>query len=417
MDHFNYCEGTLHAEKVKLAALAQLYGTPCYVYSRASLKQHWRAFASALENRPHLICYAVKANSNLGVLNVLARLGSGFDIVSGGELERVLQAGGLPHKVVFSGVGKTKAEMQFALKVGIYCFNVESMPELLRLNQVAGEMGKKATISLRINPDVNANTHPYISTGLKQNKFGIDIEMALQAYTKAVALPHLNVIGITFHIGSQLTELEPFVDALQRIMVLIEQLRGLGIRLRHINVGGGLGVRYQDEAPPEPHAYAQALRRVLGQVPYKILIEPGRAIVANAGVLLTKVEYLKHTTTKNFAIVDAAMTDLIRPALYGAWHDILPVTPRTEIPAMSYDIVGPVCETADFLGKERLLALQEGDLLAVCSSGAYGFVMSSNYNSRLRPIELMVDEAQVQVVRKRETIEHLLALERIWTNQ
>lgn len=417
MDYFNYYEGTLYAEKVKLAALTQLYGTPCYVYSRATLERHWRAFANALDNRPHLICYAVKANSNLGVLNILARLGSGFDIVSSGELERVLQAGGLPHKVVFSGVGKTKAEMQFALRVGIYCFNVESMPELLRLNQVAGEMGKKASVSLRINPDVNAHTHPYISTGLKQNKFGIDIETALEAYTKAVTLPHLNVIGVTFHIGSQLTELEPFVDALQRIMALIEQLRGLGIRLRHINVGGGLGVRYQNETPPEPPVYAQALRRVLGQVPYKILVEPGRAIVANAGILLTKVEYLKYTATKNFAIVNAAMNDLIRPALYGAWHEILPVTPRTEIPPLLYDIVGPVCETADFLGKDRLLALQEGDLLAIRSSGAYGFVMSSNYNSRLRPIELMVDDVQVQVVRKRETMDYLLALERIWTNQ
>lgn len=417
MDYFIYHEGTLHAEKVKLTALAQLYGTPCYVYSRATLERHWRAFANALDGRPHLICYAVKANSNLGILNILARLGSGFDIVSGGELERVLQAGGLPHKVVFSGVGKTKAEMQFALKVGIYCFNVESMPELLRLNQVAGEMGKRASVSLRINPDVNAHTHPYISTGLKQNKFGIDIEIALEAYTKAVALPHLNVIGITFHIGSQLTELEPFVDALQRIMALMEQLRGLGIRLRHINVGGGLGVRYQEETPPEPQVYAQALRRVLGQIPYKIFVEPGRAIVANAGILLTKVEYLKQTATKNFAIVDAAMNDLIRPALYGAWHEILPVTPRTDISPLLYDIVGPVCETADFLGKDRLLALQEGDLLAIRSSGAYGFVMSSNYNSRLRPIELMVDDVQVQVVRKRETIDHLLALERIWTNQ
>jgi diaminopimelate decarboxylase len=417
MDYFDYYEGTLCAEKVKLTALAQLYGTPCYVYSRATLERHWKAFANALENRPYLICYAVKANSNLGVLNILARLGSGFDIVSAGELERVLQAGGLPHKVVFSGVGKTKAEMQFALKVGIYCFNVESVSELLRLNQVAGEMGKKAAVSLRINPDVNVNTHPYISTGLKENKFGIDIELALQTYTKAVALPHLNVIGITFHIGSQLTELAPFVDALQRIVRLIEQLRGVGIRLRHVNVGGGLGIRYQDEIPPAPDAYVQALRHILGQVPYKILIEPGRAIVANAGILLTRVEYLKHTATKNFAIVDAAMNDLIRPALYGAWHDILPVTPRTEIPTLSYDVVGPVCETADFLGKDRQLALQEGDLLAIRSSGAYGFVMSSNYNSRLRAIELMVDEAQVQVVRKRETIEHLLALERIWTNQ
>jgi diaminopimelate decarboxylase len=416
MDYFNYYEGTLCAEKVKLTALAQLYGTPCYVYSRATLKRHWQAFEDALTHCHHLICYAVKANSNLGILNELARLGSGFDIVSGGELERVLQAGGLPHKVVFSGVGKTKAEMQFALKVGIHCFNVESMPELLRLNQVAGEMGKKAPVSLRINPDVNAKTHPYISTGLKQNKFGIDIEVACQAYTEAVALPHINVLGITAHIGSQLTELEPFIDALKRIMVLIEQLRGLGIRLRHINIGGGLGVRYQNETPPEPQVYVQALRSVLGQAPYKILIEPGRAIVANAGILLTKVEYLKHTATKSFAIVDAAMNDLIRPALYEAWHEILPVILRTEISPQSYDIVGPVCETADFLGKDRILALQEGDLLAIRSSGAYGFVMSSNYNSRLRPSELMVDEAQVQVVRKRETIEHLLALERIWAN-
>lgn len=414
MDYFNYRNGTLYAEKIKLNTLAQLYGTPCYVYSRATLTRQWYAFADALEGHDHSICYAVKANANLGVLNILARLGSGFDVVSGGELERVLQAGGSPHKIVFSGVGKTKTEIQFALRIGIYCFNVESKAELLRLNQIAGEMGKKAPISVRVNPDVDAKTHPYISTGLKENKFGIEFEDAISTYTEAATLPAIEIVGIAFHIGSQLTNLQPLVEALQRILVLVNQLQVLGITLKHIDVGGGLGVRYRQETPPSPQDYVQTLRHVLGKSSHTLIIEPGRALVAPAGVLLTKVEYLKPTPYKNFAIVDAAMTELIRPALYHAWHEILPVTPRPQDPPQLYDVVGAVCETTDFLGKERLLAIQEGDLLAVCTCGAYGWVMSSNYNSRLRPPELMVDGGQVQVVRKRETIENLLTLEKIW---
>ncbi len=413
MDYFNYRNGTLYAEEVDLVDLAKQYGTPCYVYSRATLERHWHAFDQALPTHSHLVCYAVKANSNLAVLNVLAQLGSGFDIVSGGELERVLRAGGDPSKVVFSGVGKTAAEMQRALEVGIYCFNVESEPELLRLHQVAGKLGVRAPVALRINPDVDAQTHPYISTGLKENKFGIDIQLAPQVFAQAASLPHLEVVGIDCHIGSQLTELAPFVDALQRVMTLIEKLATQGIQLQHIDVGGGLGVRYRNETPPLPKEYGQALTQALGKHPYHILLEPGRAIAANAGILLTQVEYLKHTATKHFAMVDAAMNDLIRPALYNAWQDILPVQPRLEEAGVSYDIVGPICETGDFLGKSRTLALREGDLLAVRTSGAYGFTMSSNYNTRPRAPELMVDGKRVAVVRRRETIEDLLALEKI----
>ncbi|MEN8221440.1 MAG: diaminopimelate decarboxylase, partial [Pseudomonadota bacterium] len=391
MDYFNYRDGTLYAEEVNLTTLAETYGTPCYVYSRATLERHWYAFDRAFKNHHHLVCYAVKANSNLAVLKVLARLGSGFDIVSGGELERVLRAGGLPEKVLFSGVGKTVAEMRRALEVGIRCFNVESEAELQRLNQVAGDMGKRAPVSLRVNPDVDAKTHPYISTGLKENKFGIDIDIATQIYAEAAALPHLQVTGIDCHIGSQLTETTPFVDALQRLIVLIETLRDRGIHLQHIDIGGGLGVRYDDETPPEPEAYVQALNQVLDNTPLEIILEPGRAIAANAGILLTQVEYLKNTANKHFAIVDAAMNDLLRPALYNAWQEILPVQPRQDEAVQDYDIVGPVCETGDFLGKNRALALREGDLLAVRTSGAYGFTMSSNYNSRPRAAELMVD--------------------------
>ena len=411
MDFFNYCNGTLYAEEVNLTALAQAHGTPCYVYSRATLERHWHVFDQALKNHRHLICYAVKANSNLAVLNVLARLGSGFDIVSGGELERVLRAGGQPNQIVFSGVGKTVAEIRRALEIGIRCFNVESAVELLRLNQIAGEMGTKAPISLRVNPDVDANTHPYISTGLKQNKFGIDIDIAPEVYAHATTLPHLQVTGIACHIGSQLTEVTPFVDALQRIIALLIKLNNSGIQLQHIDIGGGLGIRYRHETPPEPEEYIQALNQVLGNLPYEIILEPGRAIVGNAGILLTRVEYLKNTAAKNFAIVDAAMNDLIRPVLYDAWQEILPVQPRTEQIEQVYDIVGPICETGDFLGKDRLLALQEGDLLAIRSAGAYGFVMSSNYNSRHRVPEIMVDGKQMKVVRRRETLEDLLALE------
>jgi diaminopimelate decarboxylase len=411
MDYFNYRDGTLYAEEVNLTTLAETYGTPSYVYSRATLERHWYAFDRAFKNHHHLVCYAVKANSNLAVLKVLARLGSGFDIVSGGELERVLRAGGLPEKVLFSGVGKTVAEMRRALEVGIRCFNVESEAELQRLNQVAGDMGKRAPVSLRVNPDVDAKTHPYISTGLKENKFGIDIDIATQVYAQAAALPHLQVTGIDCHIGSQLTETTPFVDALQRLIVLVETLRDRGIHLQHIDIGGGLGVRYDDEVPPEPEAYVQALNQVLDNTPLEIIVEPGRAIAANAGILLTQVEYLKNTANKHFAIVDAAMNDLLRPALYNAWQEILPVQPRQDEAVQDYDIVGPVCETGDFIGKNRALALREGDLLAVRTSGAYGFTMSSNYNSRPRAAELMVDGEHVAVVRRRETVDDLLALE------
>lgn len=413
MDYFNYRNGSLYAEDVNLITLANTYGTPCYVYSRATLERHWYAFDKRLQNGPHLICYAVKANSNLAVLNILARLGSGFDIVSGGELERVLRAGGQPDKIVFSGVGKTVAEMRRALEVGIRCFNVESESELRRLNQVAGEMGKMAPISLRVNPDVDAKTHPYISTGLKENKFGIDVNIATEVYIEAAALPNLKIIGIDCHIGSQLTQMAPFVEALQRVIRLIEILANLGIHLQHIDIGGGLGVRYCDETPPEPEQYVQALNQVLDNKPYEIILEPGRAIVANAGILLTKVEYLKKTANKYFAIVDAAMNDLLRPAMYNAWQEILPVQPRPNEPMQNYDIVGPICETGDFLGKNRKLALREGDLLAVRTCGAYGFTMSSNYNSRPRAAELMVDGERVTIVRQRETIDYLLALETI----
>jgi len=413
MDYFNYRDGIFYAEDVNLLTVAKAYGTPCYVYSRATFERHWHAFDNALKNHRHLICYAVKANSNLAVLNVLARLGSGFDIVSGGELERVLRAGGDPNKIVFSGVGKTVIEMRRALEVGIRCFNVESEAELLRLNQVAGDMGKIAPVSLRVNPDVDAKTHPYISTGLKENKFGIDINSAIDVYKKAKALPHLQIIGIDCHIGSQLTQTTSFVDALQRVIVLVNTLRDKNIHLQHIDLGGGLGVRYHTETPPEPENYVQALTEVLGDTPYEIILEPGRAIAANAGVLLTKVEYLKHTADKHFAIVDAAMNDLLRPALYTAWQDILPVQPRKNETEQNYDIVGPICETGDFLGKNRALALHESDVLAVRTSGAYGFTMSSNYNTRPRVAELMVDGAQVAVVRRRETIDDILALENL----
>lgn len=414
MDYFHYKNNTLHAEEVDLTTLAETYGTPCYVYSRATIERHWHAFNQALRNSRHLICYAVKANSNLAVLNILARLGSGFDIVSGGELERVLRAGGKPKKIVFSGVGKTVAEMRRALEVGIRCFNVESETELLRLNHVAGEMGKRAPVSLRINPDVDAKTHPYISTGLKQNKFGIDIDIAIEVYIKATTLPHLQVTGIDCHIGSQLTSSTPFVDASRRVMNVVKTLASRGIPLQHINVGGGLGVRYHDETPPEPEEYVQALNQVLGDTPYEIILEPGRAIIANAGILLTKVEYLKNTANKHFAIVDAAMNDLIRPTLYNAWQEILPVQIRNDETAQNYEIVGPVCETGDFLGKNRLLSLREGDLLAVRTCGAYGFTMSSNYNTRPRAAELIVDGKRMAVVGRRETIDDLLALEKIF---
>ena len=407
MDHFHLDNGHMQAEQVDLAAIAAQYGTPCYVYSRATLERHWRVFDEALAGHPHLICYAVKANSSLAVLQVLARLGSGFDIVSEGELERVLAAGGEPSRIVFSGVGKQSAEMRRALAAGIRCFNVESEPELLRLNKVAATTGKRAPVSLRVNPDVDAMTHPYISTGLRDNKFGISVDTALDVYQLAAGLPHLDVIGIDCHIGSQLTETTPFVDALDRVLELVDRLQAAGITLAHIDLGGGLGIPYeQGDRPPLPDVYARALLQRLGDRPQELLLEPGRAIAGNAGILLTRVEFLKHTEHKNFAIVDAAMNDLQRPALYGAWHDIVPVAPR-DMPASRYDIVGPICETGDFLGKDRDLSLAEGDLLAVRSAGAYGFTMSSNYNSRPRAAEVMVDGAEVHVIRDRESMEDL----------
>ncbi|MDN3680162.1 diaminopimelate decarboxylase [Vibrio tapetis subsp. quintayensis] len=414
MDYFNYQDdGQLWAEGVALTELAQKYGTPLYVYSRATLERHWKAFDSSVAQHPHLVCYAVKANSNIGVLNVLARLGSGFDIVSMGELERVLAAGGDPAKVVFSGVGKTALEMKRALELNIKCFNVESEPELELLNQVAGEVGVVAPISLRINPDVDANTHPYISTGLRDNKFGIAFDRAPEVYKFAQSLPNLNVQGIDCHIGSQLTDIEPFIDATDRLLALIDELSTQGIKIKHLDVGGGLGVIYKDELPPQPSDYAKALLARLDKHPeLELIFEPGRAIAANAGILMTQVEFLKHTEHKNFAIIDAAMNDLMRPALYQAWQDIVPVVPR-DGEATSYDLVGPICETGDFLGKDRELVLEQGDLLAVRSAGAYGFVMSSNYNTRARAAEVMVDNDQSYVVRQREELASLWQLEQV----
>ncbi|HHZ88602.1 MAG TPA: diaminopimelate decarboxylase [Chromatiaceae bacterium] len=413
MDHFNYRNGTLFAEDCNLSEVAERHDTPCYVYSRATLERHWRAFDDAFADHPHLVCYAVKANSNLAVLNLFARLGSGFDIVSVGELQRVLAAGGDASRVVFSGVGKRVDEMRAALEAGIRCFNMESTAELDRLNQVAGELGVVAPVSLRVNPDVDAKTHPYISTGLKENKFGVEISTAREQYQRIAAMPHLRAVGLDCHIGSQLTELAPFMDALERVLTLAEQLRSDGTELRHLDLGGGLGVPYRDETPPSPAEYSGAILSRLGGTPYELLIEPGRAIAANAGVLLTRVEFLKHNGEHNFAIVDAAMNDLMRPALYQSWQDIVAVTPRDDIAAQTYDIVGPICETGDFLGKQRELALAANDLLAVRSAGAYGFSMSSTYNSRPRVAEIMVDGADMHVVRERETVEDLFAGEQV----
>jgi len=407
MNYFDYRDGRLCAESVALDSIAERYGTPTYVYSRAALTEHFMAYQDALADRHHLICYAVKANSNLAVLNVLAQLGAGFDIVSVGELERVLAAGGDPAKVIFSGVGKQPSEMARALQVGIHCFNVESEAELAVLNRVAGESGKKANISLRVNPDVDAKTHPYISTGLRDNKFGIDISQALDVYLAASEMPHLTITGIDCHIGSQLTEIAPFIDALNRVLKLVEQLSASGINLEHLDLGGGLGVCYQNEQPPHPSEYIAAIRQQLDQSPMTLVLEPGRSIAANAGILLTRVEYLKPGKDKNFAIVDAAMNDMIRPALYEAWMAIKPVSPHAGTPH-NWDIVGPVCETGDFLGKNRRLALEQGDLLCVYSAGAYGFTMSSNYNSRGRAAEIMVDGNRAHQVRARETVEDLI---------
>ena len=409
MDPFSYRDGELFAEELPVAQLAERFGTPLYLYSRDALETHYHAFDDAFGEHPHRVCYAVKANSNLAVLQVLAQAGAGFDIVSGGELERVLRAGGEPRNIVFSGVGKTAGEMADALKVGIHCFNVESAAELELLNLVAGELDRVAPIAIRVNPDVDAQTHPYISTGLKENKFGVDIQKAPALYQRAAELPHIKVLGIDCHIGSQLTRLAPFEDALERVLKLLGDLQALGIEIHHLDLGGGLGVTYQDEAPPARSDYVQALlKHIPGDLP--VHIEPGRSIAANAGLFITQVLFLKPTEHRNFAVVDGAMNDLIRPSLYSAWQEIVPVTPH-DADCRDWDIVGPVCETGDFLGKDRALALEAGDYLAVRSAGAYGFVMASNYNSRNRPAEVMVDGDQAFLVRARETIDEQLRLE------
>ncbi|ORU92638.1 MAG: diaminopimelate decarboxylase [Cycloclasticus sp. symbiont of Bathymodiolus heckerae] len=417
MDYFQYRENKLYAEDVAVESIAKQFATPAYVYSRATLERHWAAFDQAFEGRPHLVCYAVKANSNIAVLNVLARLGSGFDIVSVGELERVLKAGGQPEKIVFSGIGKRHDEIRRALEVGIRCFNIEVSTEIDRINDIAGELGVIANISIRVNPDVDAQTHPYISTGLKENKFGLDIETAFVEYQRASKLPHLNIAGLDCHIGSQLTDVQPFVDALDRVLSLLDRLKGVGIEIHHLDLGGGLGICYRDETPPTPTEYVQALYKKLGDLPYEILLEPGRAIAGNAGILVTKVEYIKPTGDKLFAIIDAAMNDLIRPALYQSWQEIIEVNLDALADKANYDIVGPVCETGDFLGKDRDLAIAEGDLLAIRSSGAYGFSMSSNYNSRPSVAEIMVDGDQMHLIGERQSVEDLWRNEALLPNE
>lgn len=410
---FTRIHGVLHAEQCSLDQLAQQFGTPLYVYSKASFEKHYLDMDRAFGFIDHQICFAVKSNSNLAVLSVLAKLGSGFDIVTGGELARVLAAGGDASKIVFSGLGKTEADIQKALEVGIACFNVESYAELDRLQFVAEKLGKKAPISLRVNPDVDAKTHPYISTGLKENKFGIPSDSVFETYQYAASLPNLDVIGIDCHIGSQLTETQPFVDALDRVIAMIDQLKTLGIHLKHIDIGGGLGVTYKDEVPPTVAEYAHSMKPALEKLGMKVYMEPGRSISANAGVLVTKVDLLKPTNHRNFAIVDAAMNDLIRPSLYEAWMDIQEVNTNSTVASKEWDVVGAICETGDFLGKERQLAIQANDHLAVLGAGAYGFVMSSNYNSRGRAAEVMVDGEAAYVIRERETIESLWANERL----
>lgn len=407
MRGFHYSGGSLHVEKVPLTRVAEQFGTPCYVYSRAEIEHQWQAYDLALQGRPHLICYAVKANGNLAILNLLSRLGSGFDVVSAGELHRVIKAGGDPGKVVFSGVGKLPLEMKAALNAGIRCFNVESISELHRLNAVAAQLDTVAPVSIRVNPDVDANTHPYISTGLKENKFGIDIEEAEAAFVQVTRLANLKPVGIDCHIGSQITSVGPYKDACARIMQLFNRLSARGVSLQHIDIGGGLGVSYRDETPPSPSELIKSVCGVIEDDAIELIVEPGRSIVANAGVLLTEVLYLKPTRHRNFAIVDAAMNDLIRPVLYDAWQDILPVQQDSAAGPVSYDIVGPVCETGDFLGLNRTLSLTEGDLLAVCSAGAYGFCMSSNYNARVRAAEILVDGDDIHEIRRREGFEDL----------
>jgi diaminopimelate decarboxylase len=415
MDHFSYQHGRLYAESIPLAEIANQVGTPAYVYSRATLSRHFQAFDGALDSIPHLICYAVKANSNIAVLNILAKLGAGFDIVSGGELQRVLRAGGDPEKVVFSGVGKTSAEISAGLRAGIKCFNVESAGELERIAAIAGQLGVRAPVSLRVNPDVDPKTHPYISTGLKENKFGIPAAEAYELYTMAHhEYTTLDLVGIDCHIGSQLTDVSPVIEALDRVLDILEKLRSVGIKLRHLDIGGGLGISYQHENPPLPEEYVQALRQRLEHRQISgitLILEPGRAIAGNAGVLLTRVEYLKKSPGHNFAVVDAAMNDLMRPALYDAWQEVIPVEQLRSDNSKTWDIVGPVCETGDTLARQRELSLQEGDLLAIRSSGAYGFTMSSNYNSRPRPPEVMVDGEEFHIIRRRENMDDLLALE------
>ena len=414
MDFFQYKNEQLYVEDLPVKQLAEEFGTPLYIYSRATLERHWHAFDSALGEHPHLICYAVKANSNIGILNVMAKLGSGFDIVSQGELERVLAAGGEASKVVFSGVAKSRAEIMRALEVGIRCFNVESVAELHHINQIAGEMGKVAPISLRVNPDVDAHTHPYISTGLKENKFGVSVDEAREVYKLAATLPHVKITGMDCHIGSQLTELQPFLDATDRLIRLIEQLKEDGITLKHLDLGGGLGVTYTDETPPHPSDYAAALlNKLKGYENLEIILEPGRAIAANAGILVAKVQYLKSNESRNFAITDTGMNDMIRPALYEAYMNIIEIDRTLEREKAIYDVVGPVCETSDFLGKQRELAIAEGDYIAQRSAGAYGASMSSNYNSRPRTAEVLVDGDKAHLIRRRENLSELWALESI----
>lgn len=410
MDYFNYKGDALYAEDLAVSEIAEQHGTPCFIYSRATLERHYRAYETALAGLPNMICYAVKANSNLAVLNVLARMGAGFDIVSGGELSRVLQAGGDPAKVIFSGLGKTVAEIQQALQAGIHCFNVESEAELARLNEVALQLGMPASISIRVNPDVDAGTHPYISTGLKENKFGISADRALEVYRAAAQMDGIKISGIDCHIGSQLTSVAPFLDAIDRLLAMVDQLGDEGIKLSHFDMGGGLGVSYGAESPPLPSELIEAVKGRFGDRDLTLMVEPGRSIAANAGIFVTRVEYIKNTEHKNFAIVDGAMNDLLRPALYSAWQEIIPVNKHSG-DALNYDVVGPICESADFLGKERELVVSANDLLAVRSAGAYGFVMSSNYNTRPRVAEIMVDGDVAHVVRRREVLADLLDLE------
>ena len=408
MSDFTYKNGQLHAEDISLLEIAKRHNTPCYIYSKKAIQTKYTEFDLAFTSNQHLICYAVKANSNISILNILAKMGSGFDIVSSGELFRVLKAGGSPDKVVFSGVGKRLDEMKFALEQNIKCFNVESKSELLKLNKIAESMKVSAPVSLRVNPDVDAKTHPYIATGLKENKFGISFELAKDIFKQAAKMSNINLIGIDCHIGSQISELSPFQDALQKLLDLIDELTKIGIQLRHVDIGGGLGITYKDEVLPTPSQYVNAITNTANGHDLEIIIEPGRSIVGNAGILLTKVEYLNETPFKNFAVVDTAMNDLIRPSLYNGWHEIKRVTQYSDAKEKTYDIVGPICETGDFVGKNRTLSLTEGDLLAIFSTGAYGFSMSSNYNSRPRAAEILVDDNQIYEIRERETQEDLI---------